>query len=96
MLLLVLFLLGDPQEEVQVPRVYCHRWPVSGSDTHGGKVSHTRLTVLNSWIYISSDVDRWEVGPSHREAEDPYVGFSLSFPDLSASTSLHRCLAPCP
>lgn len=77
-----------------MPRVYCHRWPVSGSDTHGGKVSLTR-TLLNSLIYLSADVDKWEVGPSNREAQGLYVGFSLSFPDLSASTSLHQCLAQC-
>lgn len=49
------FVLGDPQEKVQVPRVYCHRWTVSGSDTHGGKVWNSSLIVLKSLSYTLLD-----------------------------------------
>lgn len=32
------FCLGDSQEKVQVPWVYCHWWTVPGPDSHGGEV----------------------------------------------------------
>lgn len=50
------FFLGDPQEKVQVPWVYCHWWTVSGSDTHGGKVSQSFFILLKS-LYLTKHFD---------------------------------------